>query len=53
MIIGITGAICTGKREFAEYLAKKYGWEFVDLLDLFKRKLKQKGEKYGKSPLKR
>lgn len=48
MIIGITGAICAGKRELALYLAKKYGFELVDLLTLFKRKLKDQGTKLGK-----
>ena len=41
MIIGITGAICAGKRSFAKYLAKKYGFELVDMLDLFRKELKK------------
>jgi dephospho-CoA kinase len=32
MIIGITGAICSGKRAFAAYLSEKYDFEIVDLL---------------------
>ena len=36
MIIGITGAICAGKREFALFLQAKYGFEIVDLLEIFK-----------------
>lgn len=50
MIIGITGAICAGKRAFAEYLAAKYGFELVNLLDLFRHALKNQGydvEKLG------
>jgi adenylate kinase family enzyme len=43
MIIGITGAICAGKRAFAEYLAAKYGFELVNLLDLFRGALKKQG----------
>jgi dephospho-CoA kinase len=43
MIIGITGAICAGKRAFAEYLANKYGFELVNLLELFKIELHKLG----------
>jgi len=43
MIIGITGAICAGKRAFAEYLAKEYGFELVNLLELFKIELHKLG----------
>jgi len=43
MIIGITGAICAGKRAFAEYLVKTYSFEFVDLLELFRRELEKQG----------
>jgi dephospho-CoA kinase len=43
MIIGITGAICAGKRAFAEYLAEKYGFELVNLLELFKIELHKLG----------
>ncbi len=43
MIIGITGAICAGKRAFAEYLAEKYGFELVNLLELFKVELEKQG----------
>ncbi len=43
MIIGITGAICAGKRAFAEFLAKKYDWELVDILELFKEHLMKSG----------
>lgn len=55
MIIGLTGAICAGKREFALYLQNKYGFKVVDLLDLFKKELKKRGIKITKefSPLRR
>lgn len=53
MIIGITGAICSGKKSFADYLVEMYGFDKVDLLELFKMKLKERGEDYGHSPLKR
>ena len=54
MIIGITGAICSGKHTFAQYLVDKYGFEVVNLLDLFKHELKKIGKKKSqKSPLKK
>jgi dephospho-CoA kinase len=43
MIIGITGAICAGKRAFAEYLAKKYSFDLIDMLDLFRKELRKQG----------
>ena len=43
MIIGITGAICSGKRAFAEYLAAKYGFVLVNLIDLFYIELQKQG----------
>ena len=43
MIIGITGAICAGKRTFAEYLAKIYGFDLIDMLELFRLELKKQG----------
>ena len=45
MIIGITGAICSGKGAFAEYLKEKYGFEIVDLLERFKVRLQKLGIK--------
>ena len=54
MIIGITGAICAGKRAFAEYLAKKYGFDLIDMLDLFRKELRKQGLAIAKecSPVK-
>jgi dephospho-CoA kinase len=43
MIIGITGAICSGKRTFAEFLAKKYGFDLIDMLELFRKELRRQG----------
>ena len=43
MIIGITGAICAGKQAFAKYLEEKYGFELVNLLELFKIELHKIG----------
>ncbi len=45
MIIGITGAICSGKHEFAKYLARIYGFDLIDMLDLFRKELKKQGLK--------
>jgi len=42
MIIGLTGAICSGKEQFAQYLKKKYGFEIVNLMIIFKLVLKAK-----------
>jgi len=39
MIIGITGAICSGKRSFAEYLATIYNFTLIDMLELFREEL--------------
>jgi dephospho-CoA kinase len=48
MIIGITGAICSGKQAFAEYLKEKYGFEVVNLLELFRELLKERKIKVSK-----
>ena len=41
MIIGLTGAICAGKSEFAKYLLQTYGFEAVNLIELFKLHLQE------------
>lgn len=53
MIIGLTGAICAGKNEFAQYLVKKYGFKSINLLKYFKEELKKRCIKVPKkfSPL--
>ena len=53
MIIGITGAICAGKSAFAQFLADKYGFEVVNLLELFKLLIKEQKVKLNNehSPL--
>lgn len=45
MIVGLTGAICAGKKEFAQYLVQKYGFKQVNLLKYFKEELKKRGIK--------
>ena len=41
MIIGLTGAICAGKTELAKYLMQTYGFEAINLLEMFKLRLKK------------
>jgi dephospho-CoA kinase len=41
MIVGITGAICAGKRALAKYLVETYGFESVNLLEVFRSKLNE------------
>ena len=48
MIIGISGAVCSGKQEFAKYLASKYGFKIVNLLVIFKEILREKKIKIPK-----
>ena len=40
MIVGLVGAICSGKEALALYLKEQYGFECINLLQLFK-------ERYG------
>jgi dephospho-CoA kinase len=42
MIIGITGSLCSGKSELANYLCQTYDFEAVNLLDVFKKRLSLK-----------
>ena len=39
MIVGITGAICAGKYQFAQYLAQTHGFEAINFLEIFKLRL--------------
>lgn len=41
MIIGIAGTICSGKETFAEYLVKEYSFEAVNIIEIFRQKLRQ------------
>lgn len=41
MIVGITGAICAGKKAIAMYLVQTYGFEAVNLLEIFRSRLLQ------------
>ena len=36
MIVGITGAICAGKTSLVMYLIQTYGFEAVNILDIFR-----------------
>ena len=45
MIVGITGAICSGKSAFAHYLAQTHGFEAINVMEMFKlRLMKQRRE---------
>ena len=45
MIVGITGAICSGKSAFALYLAQTHGFEAINVMEMFKLHLiKQRKE---------
>lgn len=39
MIVGITGAICSGKAALVHFLKQTYEFEAVNLLDIFKARL--------------
>lgn len=39
MIVGLTGSICSGKETLAKYLVEVYGFEAVNILDLFKKRI--------------
>jgi len=49
MIVGITGAICAGKTPLAMYLVQTYGFEAVNLLDIFRSRVKQQLAKKEKT----
>jgi dephospho-CoA kinase len=36
MIVGLTGSICSGKETLANYLVEVYGFEAINILQLFK-----------------
>ena len=38
MIVGLVGAICSGKEALALYLKEHYGFECINLLALFKER---------------
>ena len=39
MIVGITGAICSGKAALALYLAQTHGFDAVNVMEIFKLRL--------------
>ena len=51
MIVGITGAICAGKTALAMYLVQTYGFEAVNLLEIFRSKLEQQRKKDGEKAI--
>ena len=42
MIVGITGAICSGKAALAQYLIQTHGFEAIDIMEFFKLRLQKK-----------
>ena len=40
MIVGITGAICSGKYEMAVYLMQRHGFEAINVMEIFKHRLR-------------
>ena len=40
MIVGITGVLCAGKSTLVEYLVKAYGFEAVNILEMFRHRLR-------------
>ena len=45
MIVGITGAICAGKASLVRYLVETYAFEAVNILEIFKARLRQLKDK--------
>ena len=43
MIVGLTGSICSGKEAMADYLVEKYGFKKINILELFKKHIAEKG----------
>ena len=41
MIVGLTGPICSGKKTLAKYLADRYNFEIIDILELFREQIKE------------
>ena len=42
MIVGITGAICSGKSIFTLYLTQTHGFEAINVMEIFKLRLIKK-----------
>ena len=45
MIVGLVGAICSGKRTMAEYLREYHGFTVINILDEFREEIKDMDEK--------
>ncbi len=41
MIVGITGAICSGKQALALYLVQTHGFEAINVMEIFKIRLRK------------
>jgi dephospho-CoA kinase len=51
MIIGLTGACCSGKDTIAEYISKKHGYKHYSLSDILREIMKEKGIKLTRENL--
>ena len=45
MIVGLTGSICSGKETLAMFLVENYGFEAINILELFKKAIADQIEK--------
>ena len=45
MIVGLTGSICSGKETLALFLVENYGFEAINILELFKKAISEQIQK--------
>lgn len=48
MIVGLTGSICSGKETLAQYLVQQYGFEAINILDLFRQEIAEQQDQQCK-----
>jgi dephospho-CoA kinase len=41
MIVGLVGPICSGKESLAQYLVENFGFEAINILDLFRERIRE------------
>jgi dephospho-CoA kinase len=49
MIVGLIGSICSGKETLAKYLVEEYGFEAINILDLFRERIAEEMKKQTKN----
>ena len=52
MIVGLVGPICSGKESLAKYLVENFGFEAINILDLFREAIKKEDLKNNSAPSK-